>query len=68
LLASGLCCPAYLFPGFDRYGIDEGVDNSSKVIEQIRIPGYRATGIIPKFDNSRVARPLQPGSNNPAVP
>ena len=38
-LANGCNCPEYLFPGFCRYGTDEGDESCSNVNEQIRIPG-----------------------------
>ena len=38
-------------------GTEVGVESCSKVNEQIRIPGYNATGMMPRFDNSSVARP-----------
>src|SRR5271166_713600 len=67
-LANGRVCPAYLFPTFFEYGIDDGDESCSKVNEQIRIPGYSATGMRLRLLNSSVALPAHPGSNNPAVP
>src|SRR5258708_4228674 len=68
LLANGRSCPEYLLPAFLRYGTATRDESCSKVIEQMRMPGYNATGIRPRLLNSSVALPVHPGSNRPAVP
>ena len=55
--------PIFFFP----YGTSTGDDNSSNVILQMRILGYKATGIRPRFPNSITTTPLHPGSKIDAV-